>query len=342
MGAGGSFVCLGIETSCDETAAAVVADGLDVRSNVVVSQVDLHRAFGGVVPEIACRSHVETILPVVARALEEAGATLAALDAVAVTHTPGLVGALLVGVSTAKALAWASGKPLVGVDHLAAHVYAAWLSHAEVPLPAVSLVVSGGHTSLYRTRGPIEHELLGRTRDDAAGEAFDKAATVLGLGYPGGPAIERAARGGDPSKAVFSRTYPKGDNLDFSFSGIKTGLLYHARGQNATLRDPIRPEVSVPDAAAGFQEAVVEMLVARTAAAARRARARAIVLGGGVACNTRLRERMAEEGTRIGCPVLAPPLRLCTDNAAMIAGLAFHLARAGRTSQLDLDAIPTA
>ncbi len=336
------FLCLGIETSCDETAAAVVADGRGIRSSVVQSQVDLHRAFGGVVPEIACRSHVETVLPVVAQALAEAGTTLSGVDAIAVTHTPGLVGALLVGLSTAKAIAWAAGKPLIGVDHLAAHAYAAWLSHDEVPLPAVSLVVSGGHTSLYLTRGPLEHELLGRTRDDAAGEAFDKAATVLGLGYPGGPAIQKAAAGGDPSKVHFSRTYPKGDNLDFSFSGIKTGLLYYARGQNASLRDPIRPEVNVADAAAGFQEAVVDMLVDRTALAARRARARGILLGGGVACNTRLRAKMAEAGARVGCAVLAPPLPLCTDNAAMIAGLAWHLSRAGRTSALDLDAIPTA
>ncbi len=336
------MIVLGIETSCDETAAAVVADGREIRSSVVVSQVDLHRAFGGVVPEIACRSHVETILPVVQQALAEAGTTLAAVDAVAATHTPGLVGALLVGLSTAKALAWGAGKPLIGVDHLAAHVYASWLSHEEGPLPAVSLVVSGGHTSLYLTRGPLAHELLGRTRDDAAGEAFDKAATVLGLGYPGGPAIERAARGGDPAKVTFSRTFPKGDNLDFSFSGIKTGLLYYARGQNATLRNPIRAEVNVPDTAAGFQEAVVDMLVERTTLAARRAGAKGILLGGGVACNGRLREKMAVAGQRIGCPVLAPPLPLCTDNAAMIAGLAYHLARAGRISSLDLDAIPTA
>jgi N6-L-threonylcarbamoyladenine synthase len=336
------ILTLGIETSCDETAAAVVK-GCDVLSSVVRSQVEEHRVFGGVVPEIACRAHAEAILPVVEKALADAGARLGEIGLVAVTNSPGLIGALLVGVSAAKALALATGKPIVGVDHIEAHLYANRLAHADFAYPNIGLVVSGGHTSLYRSTGPAEHERLGATRDDAAGEAFDKVAKIMGLGYPGGPLIDRLAREGD-ARAVAMPDLDDG-GPDFSFSGVKTAVLYKWKGQNAGKGGkrvkPSPPPPKAADLAAAFQDAVVSALVKKTMRAATERGARAVALGGGVACNTRLRESMGEACARAGFRLFVPPPALCTDNAAMIAGLGAALFDAGRASTLELDAMAT-
>lgn len=329
---------LGIESSCDETSAAVVEDGRHILSNVVHSQVDIHRIYGGVVPEIACRSHIETIHPVVEKALLDAGGGLEKIDAIAVTCTPGLVGALLVGVSMAKSLALVTGKPIVGVDHIHGHIYANRLAFPDLEYPCVSLVVSGGHTSLYLTRSEIDHSLLGSTTDDAAGEAFDKVAKILQLGFPGGPIIDALARGRDPSAVVFKRTLP--DTLDFSFSGIKTSVLYRVKGQDG--QGPLTLSADErADVAAGFQEAVVDVLVEQTFKACRETRTWKVAVGGGVACNTRLREKMTSRAAREGAACFFPPAQFCTDNAAMIAGIGYHLWKAGRLSDLRLDAVPT-
>jgi N6-L-threonylcarbamoyladenine synthase len=378
---------LGIESSCDETSAAVVAGGLDVRSAVVRSQIDLHRAFGGIVPELACRAHVETIVPVIDEALRLArrpdrqdpagtasesspGVSPAEIDAVAVTHTPGLVGALLVGLSAAKAFALAHDKPLIGVHHLEAHLYACRMGCPGLDYPCVSLVVSGGHTSLFQSESPLDHRRLGGTLDDAAGEAFDKAAAILGLPFPGGPSIENAARGGNAGAVDFPRTMLGRDSLDFSFSGVKTALLYEVMGQAAFRGKPRKPgdprrnrkgrradaagggDLSHParpldprrvaDLCASFQEAVVDVLAAKILRAAGRCGVGTIAVGGGVACNARLREKCETAGRKEGLRVHFPPLAFCTDNAAMVAGLGFHLACAGRFAGLDLDAVPTA
>jgi N6-L-threonylcarbamoyladenine synthase len=330
---------LGIDTSCDETAAAVVEDGRRILGNVVASQVPLHRRFGGVVPEIACRAHTENVTRVIERALADAGLDAPELDGVAVTNRPGLIGALLVGVSAAKAIALSHDLPLVGVNHIEAHVFAAVLDADDLPLPCVALVVSGGHTSLFLVRGVGRMEELGRTIDDAAGEAFDKAAAVLGLGYPGGPAIEAAAKAGDPRAVPFKRPYLAPDSLDFSFSGLKTALLYKARGQNRTRRDAdLDPDVSVADTAASFQETVVAVLVRKTILAAERTGAGHVVLGGGVAANGRLREAMAAAAAEAGVGLTVPPKRFCTDNAAMVAALGGRMLAAGARDGLDLDA----
>src|SRR5690348_8231568 len=290
---------LAIESSCDETAAAVIADGRRELSNVVASQADLHAETGGVVPEVASRQHVGWVVPVVDRALADAGLTLADLDGVAVTRGPGLAGSLLVGVSAAKALAWARDLPIVGVNHLEGHVYANWLLEAEPRFPLVCLIVSGGHTDLIAMDEHLRYERLGRTRDDAAGEAFDKVARILGLGYPGGPAIERAAATGDAAGAPLPRAWLP-DTFDFSFSGLKTAVSRLVASEGAPSRD---------DIAAGFQESVVDVLVQKTLRAARDRGAETILLAGGVAANGRLRERMLAESP---VPLLCPPLRLCT------------------------------
>ncbi len=334
---------LGIESSCDETAAAVVEDGVRVVSSVVASQEQLHAEYGGVVPEIACRAHLETIVPVVDRCIKEAGTTLDDVDAVAVTNRPGLIGALLIGVACAKAIAYGRSKPLIGVNHLHAHIYGGILAAGDrIEFPVVSLVVSGGHTSLYITRSPIDHDRIGATTDDAAGEAFDKVAKILGLGYPGGPIIDKVAAAGDPAAVDFPRTRLKDRPMDFSFSGIKTAVLYHCRGQDKHWRDdapPLSADV-VADVAASFQEAVVDVLVARAWAAVEHTGAKGLLLGGGVAANSRLRDRMAAAAEEHGLPVHCPPVRLCTDNAAMVAGLAYHPLLAGQHSGLDLQALP--
>ncbi len=331
---------LGIESSCDETAAAVVRDGREILSSVVQSQIDLHALYGGVVPELACRAHIEAIVPVVDKALAQAGTRLDAIDGIAVTNTPGLVGALLVGVSMAKSLALATGKPLAGVDHIHGHIYAVKLAFPELEYPFVSLVVSGGHTSLYHSRSETEHDLLGATTDDAAGEAFDKVAKILDLGFPGGPVIDRLAKGRDAAKIPFARTMLEPDSLDFSFSGVKTSVLYHVRGQDGKKPRALQPD-EVADICAGFQEAVVDVLVEKTLRACARTGARRIAVGGGVACNGRLREKMTAAAGRIGSTAFFPPGRFCTDNAAMIAGLGYHLLREGKGADLMLDASPT-
>jgi N6-L-threonylcarbamoyladenine synthase len=330
---------LGIESSCDETAAAVVRAGREILSSVVHSQVAEHAPFHGVVPEIAGRSHLRALMPAIDAALDQAGVALDELEAVAVTHRPGLIGSLLVGLSAAKALAFARGLALVGVHHIEAHAYAAAMEH-EVEFPVLALVVSGGHTALYRMDSPTELAPLAETLDDAAGEAFDKVASLLGLPYPGGPAVAELACVGDPRAFALPRYRPKDGGLGFSFSGLKTAVLYAIRGQDASRPGPA-PE-AIPrraDLAASFQEAVVDVLVAQALAAARAEGLRTITVTGGVACNRRLRERMTAAAAEQGLSTVIPSPRYCTDNAAMIAGQGWHLLRAGRTAGLDLDAV---
>jgi N6-L-threonylcarbamoyladenine synthase len=341
------LVFLALETTCDETGAAVLAgprppaQGVPViRSSVVASQIDLHERFGGVVPEIASRAHVRQVLPVIDEALRRAGARLDELGMVAVATRPGLVGALVVGLTAAKTLALALDVPLVAVDHLEGHLYACQLAFPDRPVyPCLGLVVSGGHTSLYLCRGPINAEVLGGTTDDAAGEAFDKVASLLGLGYPGGPGIERAARRGNPSAYALPRSYLNDDRLAFSFSGLKTAVLYALRGQDARGSDGPPPPEVVADLAASFQEAVVDVLVAKTRQALIRTGMRRLGIGGGVAANTRFRERIAALAAEMGVELFIPPLSLCTDNAAM-AGIALAKLVAGQVAELDIDVSP--
>jgi len=350
---------LGIETSCDETAAAVLEDGRTIRSTVVLSQETLHAPFGGIVPELASRRHLETLGPVVREALGRAGVRLGDLSAVAVTAGPGLVGSLLVGVCTAKALVFAARKPLVAVNHLEGHIYGALLTHADLDFPFVALVVSGGHTHLYEAKAPGEYRLLGLTRDDAAGEAFDKVAKLLGLPFPGGPAIEEAAKAGDPKVIRLPRALAADRSLDFSFSGLKTAALLAVqaaagvsaraaggrprRGSPVAVRgawnslapSPRRlPSAFVADLCAAFQEAVVEHLTRKALLAARRVGLRRLVVAGGVACNAALRARLLAGGVEAGIAVAWPSPALCTDNAAMIA--AAGAARYARGEHADL------
>jgi N6-L-threonylcarbamoyladenine synthase len=329
---------LGVESSCDETAAAVVREGSEVLSSVVVSQALEHARYGGVVPEIAGRSHLREILPVIDRALQHAGAGLEELEGVAVTSHPGLIGSLLVGLSVAKALAWVRGLPLACVDHVEAHVYSAAMECAQSPYPCLALVVSGGHTALYRAESPLELSRIASTRDDAAGEAFDKVAHLLGLGYPGGPAVAQLAQQGDPRRYAFPRYRPR-EGAAFSFSGLKTSVLYHLRGQDALAPTPPPEEIADrADVAASFQEAAVDSLVEPTVAAALEAGLERVLVTGGVACNARLREKMSEAATRAGLECVFPSPAYCTDNAAMVAGLGYHHLRAGRIAPLDADA----
>ena len=337
------MLILGIETSCDETAAAVVENGRRALSNVVASQIEVHAPYGGVVPEVASRQHILHILPVVSQALAQANTTLDELDAVAVTYGPGLAGSLLVGVNLAKALAFARDLPLYGINHLEGHIYAAWLQKEDperVPgFPLLCLVVSGGHTELILMEGHGRYQLLGRTRDDAAGEAFDKAARILGLGYPGGPAIQRVAQGVKPQERL-PRAWMRG-TLDFSFSGVKTALLHRAQSLGLPPGSP-RQRASnaiVGDLAAAFQASVVEVLVAKTVEAARQTGARGIVMGGGVTANILLRERMSAASG--GLPVLGPPPALCIDNAAMIAACAYFYRQSCQGHGWDLDVFPS-
>jgi N6-L-threonylcarbamoyladenine synthase len=330
---------LGIETSCDETAVAIVRNARDVLSSVVHSQVALHAPYGGVVPEVAGRSHLDRILPFYRSALAKAGLTADQLDAIAVTHRPGLIGCLLVGLSVAKTLALTLELPLIGVDHIQAHVDAAFLAEPESELPLLALVASGGHTSLYLVRERGHAERLGATRDDAAGEALDKAAAMLGLGYPGGPALERAAANGNRSAVTFKRVLLAPDSLDFSFSGVKTALLYHLRGPGCVRPLPDLDKAARADLAASFQEAVMDTLVRKLALAAARTDARTVAIGGGVARNTRLRELLADDATLKGRHLVFPPLDLCSDNAAMIAGLGGYLLAQGKRDPLALEAV---
>ena len=332
---------LGIETSCDETAAAVVEDGRCVLASVVASQDALHEPYRGVVPEIAARAHLAAILPVIDETLAKAGMPPEALDAVAVANTPGLIGALIIGVNAAKTLAWLFEKPLVAVNHLHAHIYASTLGVEGDVFPCVSMVVSGGHTSLYHSEDALTHTLMGATQDDAAGEAFDKVASVLGLPYPGGPEIDRLAKQGNPKAIRFPRTRLDRDAFDFSFSGIKTAVLYHCRGQDCA--DPRQRELSQQEKAniaASFQEAVVDVLIEKAISACRDRDAQRLVIGGGVARNSRLRARLGEEADRAGIRLVLPEGRFCIDNGAMVAGLAWHALQRGETAELDLDAVP--
>ncbi len=318
------MIVLGIDTSCDETAAAVLSDGRTILSNVVASQL-IHSQFGGVVPEYASRAHIRTIQPVVEQALSEAGIGYADLEGVAVTSRPGLVGCLLVGVSFAKALAYALDVPVIGVDHIEGHVFAVKLAAPDVPLPTVCLVVSGGHTELILVEDWGRYTTVGRTRDDAAGEAFDKVGKLLGLSYPAGPAIERLAADGNPSAVDFPRAMMERGNLDFSFSGVKTAVRYHVDELPGT---PEGQELA--DLLASFQEAVVEALVTKTMWAAEEFDVPSVCLGGGVAANGPLRTRFEEEAARLGLTTAVPPKNLCTDNGAVIAAVGDFLFSMGR------------
>jgi N6-L-threonylcarbamoyladenine synthase len=325
---------LGIETSCDETAIALVADGTRVRSNVIGAQVERHRPYGGVVPEIAARAHLELLLPSIDRALVEGGCTYADVDAVAVTRGPGLVGALLVGVAAAKGLALAHRLPLIGVNHLEGHVCAVQLEFGPLPMPLVALIVSGGHTSIVLLGEDGRFSTIGMTLDDAAGEAFDKIARFLGLPYPGGPEIDRLAREGDPNAIAFPRAMP--GSLDFSLSGLKTAVIRELRRRQAA-----GEAIDIADVAASFQEAVVDVAVRKTLSAAAQHGVEHVTVVGGVAANSRLRERMAEASADKGLRLMIPSPGLCTDNGAMIAAAGYNRLVAGQRTSLDVDASPS-
>jgi len=329
------MLILGLETSCDETSAAVVEDGRMIRSNKISSQIDLHAKTGGVVPEVASRKHVEQINWIIEEALTEAGITFADLNGIAVSNRPGLLGALLVGVSAAKTLAYALNLPLLDVHHIEAHIYANWLVDPEIEFPVVCLVVSGGHTEIFLVTGHGEYRVLGRTRDDAAGEAFDKSARLLGFPYPGGIAIDRlAATGGNPAAIAFPRSWLGPQSLDFSFSGLKTAVLNAT--QNADLKD-----IAQADWAASIQDAIVDVLVKKTLMAAREHGVKRVLLAGGVAANSRLQSRMRDACQRDGMSLTVPPPALCTDNAAMIACAGYYHWTRGLVAGLDLDTIPS-
>ncbi len=355
----------GVESSCDETSCAVVADGRDALSCPVASQIDLHARFGGVVPEIASRAHIEAINTMIQRALDDASVKPSQISAVAVTCEPGLIGSLLVGMMAAKTLAWAWDVPLIGVNHVYAHACAAALDGGPIEYPAVALICSGGHTALYRCDSPTELELLGSTIDDAAGEAFDKVSSVLNLGYPGGPAIDRASRSGDPKLVKFPRSLLSGQSLDFSFSGLKTAVLYHVNGlpgRDAAKNKPTRrgvqaqraatqknagrgiehfTEQEINDVAAGFQAAVVDVLRIKMRRAINLTGARTLIIGGGVSANSALRAEAAELAQKLGCTLRLPKMAYCVDNAAMIAALGYHYLQAGKIDDLLLSARAT-
>ncbi|MGI6623604.1 MAG: tRNA (adenosine(37)-N6)-threonylcarbamoyltransferase complex transferase subunit TsaD [Clostridiaceae bacterium] len=329
------IIILGIETSCDETSAAVVKNGREVLSNIISSQVDLHAEYGGVVPEIASRKHLELIIPVIDSALNKAGITLEEVDGIAVTYGPGLVGALLVGVSAAKAISAALDKPLIKVHHIEGHVAANYIDHPDLEPPYICLIASGGHSHIVLVKGYLDFKILGRTRDDAAGEAFDKIARVLGLGYPGGPAIDKEARLGNPKAIRFPRVNFPGDSLDFSFSGLKTAVINyvnHARQVGEAL--------NIPDICASFQQAVVDVLTDHTIKAAKAEKVKTIALAGGVAANSLLRHQLEKRAKKAGFECVFPSLVLCTDNAAMIASAGYYSYLAGEYTDLTLNAIP--
>jgi N6-L-threonylcarbamoyladenine synthase len=333
-------VVLGIETSCDETAAAVVVDGREIRASRVASQIALHAPYGGIFPEVASRAHIEQIYPIIQGTMDEAGLDTSGLDAIAVTRGPGLAGSLLVGVNAAKGLALGTGLPLVGVNHLEAHLYSVWLPEGEpVQFPIAALIVSGGHTELVLMTGHGAYQRLGGTLDDAAGEAFDKVGRLLGLPYPGGPAIQKAAEAGDPKAFDFPRAW-LGEGYDFSFSGLKTAVLRVVKQlqPDTPAGEDVSPDLPIADLAASFQEAVADVLITKTLQAAESFNAREVFIVGGVSANKALREGMK---ARASCPVRVPPLSLCTDNAAMIAAVGYFRYRAGQRDGLDMDVLPT-
>ncbi|TAN63868.1 tRNA (adenosine(37)-N6)-threonylcarbamoyltransferase complex transferase subunit TsaD [bacterium] len=334
------MLILGIETSCDDTAAGVVEDGALVRSSVVLSQDGIHSKYGGIVPELASRQHIEAIAPVVEEALAKASVTLDCVDGISVTEGPGLVGSLLVGMSFAKAISFAKGIPLTAVNHIEAHSVAAFLTEPGLAVkppkfPFVSLVVSGGHTTLFLVNDYTAHEVIGETLDDAAGEAFDKAAKLLGLGYPGGAMIDALAKNGNPAYVEFTRPYLAKDSLDFSFSGIKTAVLNRVRGFNGAISDDVLKDLS-----ASFQEAIVDVLVTKAMRAVKKTGVSHLVAAGGVACNSRLRRKLTEEASAYGVSLCIPPPRFCSDNAAMVAGMGFYKMQKGVFAGLDLNANP--
>lgn len=331
----GKFLTLGIETSCDETAASVVADGRFVMSNVISSQIDIHTNYGGVVPEIASRKHLERINDVMDKALSDAGVSAGEIDLIGVTYGPGLVGALLIGVAAAKTMAFALDIPLVGVNHMHGHIAANYPEHHELEPPFMALVVSGGHTEIVNVTDYNKCEKIGSTRDDAAGEAFDKVARVIGLGYPGGPKIDKAAKSGDRDAVHFKRVYLEDGSYDFSFSGLKTQALNYLNSERQAGR-----EINVNDVAASFQEAVVEVIADKAVSAALEFNRDKIVMAGGVASNSRLRELMEEKASKHGISIIKPRPVMCTDNAAMIASSAYYAHLAGESSGFDLDAVP--
>ncbi len=323
---------LGIETSCDETSSSVVRNGREILSNIVLSQIDIHKKFGGVVPEIACRHHVEAIIPVIDTALSEANLALDDIDAVAVTQGPGLIGALMVGLSAAKGIAFAKNKPLIGVNHIEAHIYANFMQEENIELPCIALIVSGGHTNLFYVKAIGDYEILGQTKDDAAGESFDKVAKLLGLEYPGGPIIDKISKQGNPKAVDFPRSFMGKDSLDFSFSGLKTAVLYYVRD---TVSRCHGDTVSWEDIAASFQQAVVDVLVHKACLAADKKGVNTILVGGGVSLNSCLRASFKEKSQY---RVIFPSAKLCMDNAGMIAGLGYEMYKQGKISGLDIDA----
>ena len=326
---------LALETSCDETAAAVTKNGLNVLSNIVASQVDWHRKFGGVVPEIASRKHLEFINPVIEKALEEAEVDLEKIDAIAATHGPGLVGGLLVGLSTAKALAYALNKPFIGVNHIAGHIYANFISNPDIETPIICLTISGGHTDLLYFEDLGGYEILGRTRDDAAGEAFDKIARFLDLGYPGGPVIEKKAKEGDPEAIDFPRSFNNDDIYDFSFSGLKTAVINYVHNEKQRGN-----KLNIADIAASFQQAVIDSLIQRVIKALKNYEVGSVVISGGVAANQELRKQLRKVVNEKGLKLYYPELKLCTDNAAMIGAVSYYQYQKNDFSDLSLNADP--
>lgn len=329
------LIVLGVESSCDETAAALVRGGREILSNVISSQIDVHKKFGGVVPEVASRKHVELVDVVIQEALDEAGLTIDDVDIVGATYGPGLVGALLVGLSAAKAFAYSAKKIFVGVNHIEGHISADFLAHKDLEPPFICLVVSGGHTNIVYIRDYGKFEVLGRTRDDAAGEAYDKIARAIGLGYPGGPKIDKIARTGDGKAINFPRVYLEDGSFDFSFSGLKSSVLNYINKVKME-----GGEINAADVAASFQEAVVDVLVNKAITAAILRESPKIAVAGGVAANSRLRERLQQEGAKNNIDVYFPPAILCTDNAAMIASAAYYEYLNGHTSDMYLNAVP--
>ena len=336
-----SINILGIETSCDETAAAIVADGRDIKSSVVASQIKLHEQYGGVVPEIASRAHIEKIYPVISEAIAQAGIDKDDIDAIAIANQPGLIVALIVGVTAAKTLSFVWEKPLIAINHLHAHMQSAILAEKDLQLPAVALIVSGGHTSLYDYHSPLEPKLLGATIDDAAGEAFDKVATILRLPYPGGPNIEKTASKGDPHAIKFPRSMLGADSLDFSFSGLKTAVLYYCQGQDMKGQSKVATmtQDEIANIAASFQQAVVDVLVKKTQRAIEKIGAKTVLLGGGVAANGKLRTSLLQmcESMKPAKKLLVAPKQYCTDNAVMGASLAYSKFKAGLFADLSLE-----